>query len=307
MDIFTAREQYCASKPLRPGTIHSYTTIVSTFVTNTGVRKLEQITPDLLNDWKDTVAKRSSPSTFNTYHRHLHALFNYCVKKNYMNRNPLVDVWRFNRIPSRGKTADLRDLKKLCRYLNDRAGTLPSAWIFLLMIQVLYYTGMRRAQICGLCWNDIDFEQEKILLRREYSKNAREWSVPLDSRLKSALMALKLQTMDRLKNEYSDDRQVFCIQLFDRRYAGERLTPEQFTAALRRIAKRTGVKLSPHMIRHLVATSLANLDHVEGLPPMSLVAVKDLLGHMSINTTTLYIETDLKSQKRLLKRLDDLL
>ena len=246
MDIHATCFQYCASKAIRPSTIKSYKNVVRTFVGNTGITGLEQITPELLTEWKDAVAKRSSASTFNYYYRHLSALFNFCVKKKLLVENPLTDVLKFTRVSSRGKTADLSDLKKVCSYLNSLAGTSPGAWMLLLMIQLLYYTGMRRA----------------------HSKNAREWSVPLDSRLKEPLRALKVCTMNRLQEQYSDARQVFCMQLFDKRYAGKRFTPEQLTAALRRTAARNGTRFSPHMIRHLVATSLANHDRTDGLPPM---------------------------------------
>ena len=157
------------------------------------------------------MAKRSRASTFNNYYRYLSALFNYCVKKKLLAENPLTDVLKFTRVSSRGKTADLSDLKK----------------------------------ICGLCWEDIDFERNTILLRREHSKNAREWSVPLDTRLWEPLKALKARTRNRLQEQYSDARQVFCMQLFDKRYAGERFTPEQLTAALRRTAARNGTRPQP--------------------------------------------------------------
>ena len=81
MDIHTACFQYCTSKAIRPSTIKSYKNVVRTFVGNTGITGLEQITPELLTEWKNVVAKRSSAATFNNYYRHLSALFNYCVKK----------------------------------------------------------------------------------------------------------------------------------------------------------------------------------------------------------------------------------
>ena len=125
MDIHTACFQYCTSKAIHPSTIQSYENVVRTFVGNTGITGLEQITPELLTEWKNVMAKRSSASTFNNYYRHLSALFNYCVKKKLLAVNPLTDVLKFTRVSSRGKTADLSDLKKVCSYLNSLAGTSP--------------------------------------------------------------------------------------------------------------------------------------------------------------------------------------
>ena len=105
MDIHTACFQYCTSKAIRPSTIKSYKKVVRTFVGNTGITGLEQITPELLTEWKNDVAKRSSAATFNNNYRHLSALFNYCVKKKLLAENLLTDVLKFTRVSSRGKTA----------------------------------------------------------------------------------------------------------------------------------------------------------------------------------------------------------
>lgn len=308
MDIYTACENYCDSKDIRPDTIRNYRGTVRIFAKNTKITDLQQITPAVLAEWKRNVAKRSSATTFNYYHRHLSALFRFCVREKLMSENPLANVKIFPRTASRGKTADLMEIKKICRYLQTQAS--PSAQVLLLMIQVLYYTGMRRAQICGLCWSDMDFKNGTILLRKEFSKNAREWRIAMDSRLEDPLRNLKTVTMSRLRKKYSDTRQVFCMQLFDSRYAGDRFTPDQFTAAIRRVAARSGSRLSPHMIRHLVATTLVNHDRqgaADDFVPASLVSVQYLLGHESINTTTLYVDPNITTQKRLLKGLDDLL
>ena len=103
MDIHTACFQYCTSKAIRPSKIKSYKNVVRTFVSNTGITELEQITLELLTEWKNDVVKRSSAATFNNYYRHLSALFNFCVKKKLLAENPLADVLKFTRVSSRGK------------------------------------------------------------------------------------------------------------------------------------------------------------------------------------------------------------
>ena len=76
MDIHAACFQYCTSKAIRPSTIKFYKNVVRTSVGNTGIKELKKITPELLTEWKNVVAKLSSASTFNNYYRHLSALFN---------------------------------------------------------------------------------------------------------------------------------------------------------------------------------------------------------------------------------------
>ena len=157
MGIHAACDQYCTSKPIRPSTIKSYKNVVRTFVSNTGITELKQITPERLTEWKHDVEKRSSASTFNNYYRHLSALFNYCVKKKLLAENPLTDVLKFTRVSSRGKTADLSDLKKVCSYLNSLAGTSPGYGAPLRLQHRHHAQGdgesRRQEQVKGLTWS----------------------------------------------------------------------------------------------------------------------------------------------------------
>ncbi len=66
----------------------------------------------------------------------------------------------------------MEDLEKLCNFLEK--GPRPLSWIILNMVQTLFYTGMRRSQLCGLIWSDMDFQENTLLLRKRHSRNGRE-------------------------------------------------------------------------------------------------------------------------------------
>ena len=48
-----------------------------------------------------------------------------------------------------------------------------------LPIQIAYHTGMRAGEVCGLTWDDIDFENQVLYVRRSmyYDKDLKTWEL----------------------------------------------------------------------------------------------------------------------------------
>ena len=48
-----------------------------------------------------------------------------------------------------------------------------------LPIQIAYHTGMRAGEVCGLTWEDIDFENQVLYVRRSmyYDKDLKTWEL----------------------------------------------------------------------------------------------------------------------------------
>ena len=173
------------------------------------------------------------------------------------------------------------------------------------MLLVLCFTAMRRSQLCGLVWSDINFRTETILLRKEHSKTAHQWTIPLHENLRAPLIEMKTEIRTKMGSVYSKHDQVFFIQRYNPRFAGNRMNPEQITGIFKRLARNTSTRIGAHNIRHLVATLLANQFVTnQNTAHSSLVAIKELLGHEDIKTTVGYIETDLSTQRELIKGLD---
>ena len=269
---------------------------------------IQDITVDKLVEWRNIVASRSSETNYNNYHRHIRAILNYCVKRGLLAENPINRISQFKHGNIRGKAITIEAFKTVCRYLESAEH--PLAAVSRTLLLVFYFTGMRRTQVCGLRWNNVDFDNDTIALRKEYSKTGREWKIPLEPRLKGALVELKKKALKVLGNGFRLDDQVFWMQLYHPRYSGNRFTPDQCSGLFRRLAKKTATKISAHKIRHLVATTLANCDRslIAGQTdvPITLTAVQALLGHENIMTTTMYIEPNLQSQRNALKGLDNL-
>ena len=152
----------------------------------------------------------------------------------------------------------------------------------LAIIELFYATGMRLSELYGLDMDDLDLIGEQVKVQ---GKGRKERIIPLNS---SAVMAIRKYEMRRAEIVGKGDRNaVFLNQ------NGKRLSRRQIQEIVRK-AVEVGAEeagMSPHALRHSFATHL--LDN-----GADLLAVKELLGHASLSTTSIYTHT---SKERLKK------
>ena len=155
-----------------------------------------------------------------------------------------------------------------------------------LILNLLYHTGIRRAELLGLQVNSIDFanHQIKVLGKR----NKERWIPMLDSLANQ----IKEYLNDRSKLDYIRDHESLLINK-----KGVKLS-ESFVYRLINLyfsAVTTKTKKSPHVLRHSFATHLLN----EGADINSL---KDLLGHSSLASTQVYTQSSLAELQKVYKK-----
>ena len=299
LDLTEICERYCKERMLRTASADSYRRCIGVFIGDTGVRTVDAITSEILFEWRDQVVLRCKPASFNTYYTHLRAIVNYCLRKRYIAESPLLGTRWSRRAPRRRKACSQEEVNRLCQYLLS-CTDLPWSRFALNMVLTFYYSGIRRAQLCGLEWRDIDFGQRIIHLHSEHSKTGEAWKIPLHQDLHDILLRMKEDAKRRFPDFRNSD-QVFLIQRYSPLHKGSRMTPDQLSKIMQKSAKRCGVYVSAHRMRHLFATILANQETRSGEAPLTLVALKDILGHRSITTTVGYIEPRLETQREVMK------
>lgn len=147
------------------------------------------------------------------------------------------------------------------------------------ILEVLYGTGLRIAELVGLSMADVDLEAR---LLRAFGKGSKERLVPLGRLAHEALRAwldpdARGEVLRRSKARRSDAEAVFLNA------RGTRLTRQGAWLVVRRYGDAVGLgdRLSPHVLRHSCATHL--LDH-----GADIRMVQELLGHVSVSTTQIY-------------------
>ena len=155
----------------------------------------------------------------------------------------------------------------------------------LAILETFYATGIRLSELQGLDMDDVDLIGEQVKGR---GKGRKERIVPLGSSAVKALRKYELRRAEVAARGPAADRQA--VFLNDR---GRRLSRRQIQEIVRRAvadgAQEEG--MSPHALRHSFATHLLDAG-------ADLMAVKELLGHASLSTTSIYTHT---SKERLKK------
>ncbi len=147
------------------------------------------------------------------------------------------------------------------------------------ILEVLYATGMRISELCGLSLGDVDLADG---LARVVGKGGKERVVPLGRPARAALADWLGRDGRAAMAPARWARRGDAEALFLNRRGG-RLSRQAAWAIVRRHGDRVGLgdRLTPHVLRHSCATHL--LDH-----GADLRVVQELLGHASISTTQVY-------------------
>jgi len=149
--------------------------------------------------------------------------------------------------------------------------------------------GMRRGELCGLCWDCVDLEQGTVTVRRQLlvlkdglsledttkSKRGRRSIALTNDAIRELKAHRRRQAQERLLmgQAYQDNNLVFA------REDGTPTDPRNFTKRFQRILKRAGLpKVRLHDLRHTHASLLLS----RGVHPK---IVQERLGHSSISMT----------------------
>jgi integrase/recombinase XerD len=144
---------------------------------------------------------------------------------------------------------------------EKRDDLLDRAWFYLLS-----EAGLRLTEARDLKLGDIDLAGQRLMVRQ--GKENRDRTVPLSSNLLTALKAYL-----PLRGEAQTDHLLI--------YRQQPVTRDLIRGRLRRYGQQAQVAVSPHRLRHTLATHLLN----QGMPISSL---QRLLGHERLDTTLIY-------------------
>lgn len=153
---------------------------------------------------------------------------------------------------------DIQKLLEDCQTLRDKI-------VILLMVD----TGLRRAEVCALNWEDVDVSNGLVRVVRGKGGKARSVVVGVSTR--RALLAYRTQL-----NPQTDQ------PLFQTKEGG-RFTNSGLRSLLLRVGDRAGVKITPHALRRTFATMSLRAG-------MNLLHLQGLLGHTTIEMTRRYVQ-----------------
>ncbi|HRQ42668.1 MAG TPA: tyrosine-type recombinase/integrase [Chloroflexota bacterium] len=146
------------------------------------------------------------------------------------------------------------------------AAAIRDACLDLAAFYLLWQSGMRVSELEDLRLSDVDMAAETILIRE--AKGLKDRSVYLTERV---IMAIEQYLAVR--------GPALSDHLFI--YRHKPLSKDLIRCRLQAAGERTGIKVTPHMLRHTFATQLVNAG-------AKITTIQALLGHQRLNTTMTY-------------------
>lgn len=155
----------------------------------------------------------------------------------------------------------------------------------LLVVELLYSTGMRRAELIGLTIGSVDHSQEMI---KVLGKRNKERRIPLLPKVQKTLDRYLIERNTLAPNSSNEPLIITKkgVKIYD--VLVYRIINHYFSKASNKL------KVSPHIVRHSFATHLLN----EGA---DLNIVKELLGHASLASTQVYTHNSIAALKDVYK------
>lgn len=197
--------------------------------------------------------------------------FRYLLREKHVKRNPVQSV----SAPKSGKRLPGNlDADRMARLL-DIPGDGPLVKRDRAMLELLYSSGLRLAELTNLDIRDIDFGDGTVSVT---GKGSKDRILPVGRFAREAL-----EEWLRVRGTLADvdEQAVFVSQ------RGTRLRPRSVQARVDYWARRQGIdtRVHPHLFRHSFATHLLESSH-------DLRGVQELLGHANISTTQVYTHLD---------------
>ena len=159
----------------------------------------------------------------------------------------------------------------------------------LVVLELLYGSGLRLSELHGLDMSNLDPGQEQA---RVFGKGSKERLVPLTGSSRRAISRYLPRRLELSARSRAPDREALLLNP-----AGKRLSKRSIQNIVRRFLDYAapGEGLSTHSLRHSFATHLLDAG-------ADLVAVKELLGHVSLSTTQVYTHTSKERLRQVYRR-----
>lgn len=206
------------------------------------------------------------------------AFFRWMMKTGALDKNPakMVKSPKFEKkLPSFLREESIENLFGQVEFPEGYEGARDQC-----LLEILYSSGLRRAEIIDLRYHDIDFANQTL---KVMGKGRKERVIPFGEQAKLS-MRKYMQACDAQGLNYRD--QFFVKQ------DNEGLYPKLVHLIVDKYLKQASTlsKTSPHVLRHTFATHLLNRG-------ADLNAIKEMLGHSSLAATQVYVHNSISKLK----------
>ena len=245
-------------------TIKNYMNTLKHFIVWVDV-PIEHVSPKIILSYIDRLLdRRMSPKTINCHLDSIRGFYNYLIEEEQVRiTNPVKHGYalRLSRpLPRYVRDENLQKLFNTITNRRDRA-------IFMVMLRC----GLRVEEVANLTLAALDLPRCQLFVYN--GKGAKDRVVYISQDTYHALVDyFKVRPSGRAKK-------LFLVEKGP--YRGKQISVRGIQKRMEYYARKAGVKISCHQLRHTMATQLLNAE-------ADLVTIQDLLGHTRIKTTQRY-------------------
>jgi integrase/recombinase XerC len=270
-------------------TLNSYATDLNDFFQfcseNDFIDSENEIVSDykIIRKWVAYLSSHNlSPKTINRKLSTLRSFYNFLLRKELIDINPVLKVTR------------LKTEKKLPEFITgDKMDLLLDSPVFpdnfegmrdRLIIEMLFGTGMRRAELIGLTIENINLAKKNIKVT---GKRNKQRIIPFPYSLTDLL--------NKYLTERNNSETVHDFLFITK--SGKQIYPNLVYRVVNKYISfiSTQKKKSPHILRHAYATAMLNNG-------ADINAVKELLGHANLSATQIYTHNTFEKLNRIYKQ-----
>ena len=284
INVIVNFRRYLKRRNYSQHTVKYYLNILKQFVLWIDV-PLEQVTYEKISDYIDYLHnKRMRPASINLYLAVIRVFYSYLrYEEKIKLSNPVRNSCRLRvpkPLPRHLREEEVERLFSVIKNKRDFA-----------MFKLMLRCGLRVEEVSNLTLGAIDLKQRRIIVY--HGKGSKDRVVYFSDDAHDALVAyLKIRSHFRIKK-------VFLVEKGN--FKGQPISVRGIQKRIEYYAKKTGLKVSCHSLRHTMATQLLNAD-------AQVETIQDLLGHNWITTTQRYCKvSNLKIQKDYFKAMRNVL
>ena len=261
-----------------------YSRIGNQYVDRISFRELQQLVIELSQ--KGTKGKGLSEKSQKHYFNFISDVMNYAIKCEMITENPCKNV---KAVKTEKKEKQIYSLEEEIALLERLAEKAPTD--YKLFFTLCAYTGMRRGELLGLEWKDIDFESGVLsIVRTSNYRNSNTGTYTSTPKTKASCRFIKLsEEILSLFKSYKSEQDEQCIKCGDQwhesdrifiSWNGEPMHPNTAYTWLQRFCESEDLAFyGIHAFRHSFATAAITSGKID------IKTVSAILGHSQTSTT----------------------
>ena len=255
--------------------------------------------PKVIHKFYDSLrAEGDREQTILHYHNLLHKAFEYAIKQEIVDTNPMNRVERPQPKHFVGTSYSVDEVRTLIALAEDDELYIP--------IVFAVYCGMRRSEALGVSWKNVDFEKDiihvcqKVIEVSEDGKTKRIISgeMKTESSRRSFYMVPELKEIllrhktkqERYRKQFGRSYSKEYLDMVCVNPLGELTKPSYVTSHFPELLKKYGLRdIRFHDLRHTCASLLLSMD-------VNMKVIQKYLGHSNMSTTAdIYSHLDVKA------------